>query len=110
MTWSLLNHMVADKVSELLDGQRDAYPPEVTRFFPREKAAGIIHAALWGYAVRDDSTAGCYAFSALMDTLGIKSWVFDEDEAAVLRDYRIKKAQAIRAALTDGQKLNSEPT
>lgn len=86
MTWSLLNHIIADKVTELLDGAKDNYPPEVKRFYSREQAASIIHAALWGYGVREDSTAGAYAASNLFEAIGIKWWTFDDDEAALCRD------------------------
>jgi hypothetical protein len=65
MAWSLLNHEIADSVNELLDARKDDYPPEVARFFSREQAAAIIHAALWGYGVRADSTAGVYAGMSL---------------------------------------------
>lgn len=88
MAWSLMNHMIAEKVAALVDEQKDGYPPTVVRFFTREKALGIIHAALWGHGVREDSTAGCYAFMNLMEVLGIKSWTFDEDEAAEFRVVR----------------------
>lgn len=70
MAWSLMNHMIADKVAALLDEQKDAYPPEVKRFYSREQTLAIIHAALWGHAVREDSTAGAYAGSAMFDALG----------------------------------------
>lgn len=82
MAWSLLNHMIADKVNELLDSQKDAYPPEEPRFYSREQAAAIIHAALWGYSARASSTAGAYAGSNLFDALGLKWWTFDEADAA----------------------------
>ena len=99
MSWSLLNHMAADKVNELLDAHKDDYPPDVDRFFSREKAAAIIHAALWGYAVRSDSTAGCYAGSNLFDALGLKWWTLDDVEGAAcqalvnkIREDKAKKA------------------
>ena len=81
MAWSLLNTTIADKVSELLDEHKDAYPPDVPRFFSREQALSIIHAAIWGYAVREDSTAGCYAADNLYNALGLKGWTFDESVA-----------------------------
>jgi hypothetical protein len=101
MAWSLLNHGAADKVAELLDEVKDNYPPEVTRFFPREKAEAIIHAALWGHSSRVDGTAGCYAFMNLMDALGFKGWTYDAEEAAVLTEYRTRRAK--EAALAPGQ-------
>lgn len=90
MAWSLMNHMIADKVETLLDEKREAYPPDVVRFFSREKALSIIHAAIWGYSVREDSTAGAYAFMNLMHALGIKQWTFDADEAAQFQALREK--------------------
>ena len=77
-----MNHMIADKVNELLDGQKDAYPPDEPRFYSREQAAAIIHAALWGYGVRASSTAGAYAGSNMFEALGLKWWTFDEADAA----------------------------
>lgn len=88
MAWSLLNHMIADKVNALLDEQKDAYPPEVKRFYSREQAAAIIHAVLWGHAVREDSTAACYAATNLFDALGLKNWTFDEEESAIFNRAR----------------------
>jgi hypothetical protein len=99
MAWSLLNHMIADKVKALLDAQKDNYGPDVPRFFSREKAEAIIHAAIWGYSSREDGTAGCYAFMNLMDALGIKTWSVDEDEAKAIQELRAKRAQE-RCALT----------
>jgi hypothetical protein len=86
MPWSALNHMMADDVRKLLDRPefQQEREPEMVRFFSREKAEAIIHAALWGYGVRATSTAGAYAFSNLMDALGLKNWTFNDEEAAVL--------------------------
>jgi hypothetical protein len=81
MAWSLLNHMVADKVEELLKAHDDDYPPDVKRWYTREQAAAIIHAAIWAYSVREGSTAGCYAASNLFDALGLKWQCFDEKTA-----------------------------
>lgn len=80
--------MIADKVNALLDEQKDAYPPEVKRFYSREQAAAIIHAVLWGYACRDDSTAGCYAANNLFDALGLKNWTFDDEESDIFNRAR----------------------
>jgi hypothetical protein len=99
VAWSLKNHLVADKVNALLDEDKDAYPPEVVRFFPKDKALSIIHAAIWGYGVREDSTAGCYAFMNLMEALGIKCWTFDADEAEQFRAIREKLHREKYAAL-----------
>ncbi|MDR3488782.1 MAG: hypothetical protein P4M05_28255 [Bradyrhizobium sp.] len=93
MAWSLLNHMVADKVEALIKEQDDVYGPEVKRFYPTSVAKAIIHAALWGYGVRDDSTAGSYAGSALFDALGLKGWTFDQEEADALQRFRNEKRQ-----------------
>lgn len=109
MAWSLMNHMIADKVNALLDEQKDVYPPEVKRFYSREQAAAIIHAVLWGYGVREDSTAGCYAGTNLFDALGLKWWTFTEEDAAAHRDLdnklRIANAAIERATseVTNGQ-------
>jgi hypothetical protein len=101
MAWSLLNHMIADKVKALLDDQ-SGYGPDVPRFFPREKAEAIIHAAIWGYSSREGGDAGCYAFMNLMDALGIKAWTFDEDEAKEIREMWTRRMRE-RAASPDGQ-------
>lgn len=85
MSWSLLNHSIADKVSELIDAHKDDYPPEEPRFFSREQALAIIHAAIWGYSVRASSTAGCYAATNLYEALGLKWWTFDAEEAAIFQ-------------------------
>jgi len=81
MAWSLMNHMIFEKVNALLDEQKDAYPPDVRRFYTRDQAATIIHAVLWGHGVREDSTAGCYAADNLFTALGLKWWTFNEDDA-----------------------------
>lgn len=86
MAWSLLNHLIAEKVEELLKEQDCSYGPDVKRWFSREQAAAIIHAALWGYSVREDSTAGCYAAHNLTETLGIKWQCFDEQSAEWARN------------------------
>lgn len=99
MAWSLLNHMIADKVNDLLDTQKDAYGPEETRFFSRETAAAIIHAAVWAHGCRESSTAAVYAASNLFNALGLKGWTFDEDEAAALQEFRRKRAQEARERL-----------
>lgn len=102
MAWSLLNHMIAEKVNALLDEQKDAYPPHVKRFFSREKTAAVIHAALWAHAVREDSTAGAYAFMALTEALDLKNWCFDQEEADALNRFRAEKARAEYAAESAG--------
>jgi hypothetical protein len=89
MTWSLEN--AADKVNDLLDLSKDTYPPEEERFFSREQALAIINAALLGYSVRADSTAGAYAAMNLYGALGLKGWTFDDTEAAALQAFRNKK-------------------
>src|SRR5262245_51853516 len=91
MTWSLESAMVADKVNDLLDLFKDTYPPEVERFFSRKKALAIINAALCGYSVRADSTAGAYVAMNLYDALGLKGWTFDDTEAAALQAFRSKR-------------------
>jgi hypothetical protein len=109
MAWSLLNAMIADKVTALLDEQKDSYPPEVARFYSREQAAAIIHAALWGYSCRSDSTAGCYAGSNLFDALGLKSWTFDEDEAAAFHEIRNKMLREKYAADSLSPQVTTTP-
>jgi hypothetical protein len=94
MAWSLLNHIAADKVSALLDEHKDTYPPDEPRFYSREQAAAIIHAALWGYSVRADSTAGCYAGTNMFEALGLKWWTFDEDDALAHRELAQKRMRA----------------
>ena len=81
MAWSLLNGMIAEKVNALLDELKDEYPPSERRWYSREQAASIIHAALWGHSVRDGSTAGCYAADNMFKALGLKWWTFDEEHA-----------------------------
>jgi hypothetical protein len=77
-----MNQIIAEKVEELLDASGGAnYGPEVGRFYSREQAAAIIHAALLGYGARAGSTAGAYAAANLFDTIGLKFWCFDKDEA-----------------------------
>ena len=76
---SLLNMILADKVSALVDEAGTSYGPEQTRAISRENALGIIHCALWGHSSRDDGTAGAYAWMELMHLLGIKRWSFKED-------------------------------
>jgi hypothetical protein len=110
MAWSLLNHMIADKVNELLDGQKDSYPPEVKRFYSREQAAAIIHAVLWGHASREDSTAACYAAMNLFDALGLKQWTFDEDEAAAFQELRQKRLREKYAALSPAERQTPPET
>lgn len=102
MAWSLLNSMIADKVNELLDAQKDAYPEGVERFYSREQAAAIIHAAIWGHSVRSDSTAGAYAGSNMFDALGLKWWTFDEADAARHRDLA-QQIMREKIAQTSGQ-------
>ncbi|EIM25699.1 hypothetical protein [Microvirga lotononidis] len=99
MAWSLLNHMIADKVNELLDTQKDSYGPEEERFYSREVAASIIHAAVWGYSCRSSSTAGVYAATNLLNALGLKFWSFDDEEAAALQEFRRARA---RSRLVEG--------
>lgn len=101
MTWSLLNHLVADKVNELLDANA-TYGPEVERFYSRNQAAAIIHAALWGYGVRSDSTAGAYAAMNMFEALGIKAWSFDAEEAEAIRKLQTERYQAKLAQQEDG--------
>lgn len=73
---------IDEKVNELLDANTGAhYGPEVRRFYSREQAAAIIHAALLGYSVRAGSTAGGYAAISLFEAIGLKFWSFDKDEA-----------------------------
>jgi hypothetical protein len=85
MAWSLLNHMIAGKVTELLDAHKDDYPPEVRRLYSREQALSIIHAAIWGYACRADSSAAAYAGSHMFEALGLKGWTWDESVASALQ-------------------------
>lgn len=96
MAWSLKNHMIAGEVEKLLDADKDAYPPEVKRFFSREQALAIIHAAMWGYGVREDSTAGAYAALNLYNALGLKGWTFDQEEADALNRFRADKLAQVR--------------
>jgi hypothetical protein len=110
MTWSLMNHMIADKVGALLDEQKDVYGPEVERFFSREKAAAIIHAAIWGYGVRADSTAGAYAAMNLFDALGLKGWTFDQQEADALERFRQERCSRRAANASKAEAIDPPPS
>ena len=99
---SLANMLAADDVKALLDKHGGGnYGPDVQRFFPRERALAIIHAAIWGHGCRDDSTAGAYAALGLYEALGLKAWTFDDDEAEALQRYRREKAAAGRKPMPD---------
>lgn len=76
-----MSDRIAEKVDELLEAVAAQYGPEVERFYSREQAAAIIHAALLGYSVRAGSTAGGYAAINLFEAIGLKFWSFDKDEA-----------------------------
>jgi hypothetical protein len=91
MAWSLANILAAEEVEKLIAAKDDEYPPEIERFFDRGKALAIVHAALWGYGCRADSTAGAYAFMNLMEALGIKAWSFDEEDRQLLSDAYMKR-------------------
>lgn len=91
MSWSQMNHRIAEQVDALLDTQKDAYPPDVARFYSRDTAAALIHAAIWGYSVRADSTAGVYAAENLFEALGLKAWSFDAEEAKEFQALRHKR-------------------
>jgi hypothetical protein len=100
MVMSLLNMMLADKVNALLDEVEDGYPLDVERGCSREKAAAIIHAALWCRSSRADATAAAYATMALFEAIGIKCWTFDEEEAAEMRavqEQRYARRHAVEA-------------
>lgn len=97
MAWSLLNHQAADDVSALLDRHAETYGPDVARFYSREQALAIIHAALWGYAVRSESTAGAYAADAMFRALGLATWSFDPQDAPILQAAWRERAEKKRA-------------
>jgi hypothetical protein len=90
---SLLNIAIDPTVGALLDRAAALggdYPDDL-RFYSRAKAAAIIHAALWAYASRSDSTAGAYAAGNLFDAIGLKAWTFNSEEAATLNEIRAAK-------------------
>lgn len=89
--WSLLNGMRAEEVEALIAHEDNSYDPDIVRFFPREKALAIVRSAIWGYAARQDSTAGAYAFMNLIEALGLKGWTFDQEEADALQRFRNEK-------------------
>ena len=91
MSWSQMNHRIADQIEALLDTQKDAYPSDVARFYSRDTAAALIHAAIWGYSVRADSTAGVYAAGNIFEALGLKAWSFDAEEAKEFHTLRHKR-------------------
>lgn len=74
---SLLNVMIARDVAKLFEHEavRDDTPDD-RRMMSRKEAEDVIHAALWAYACRSDSTAGAYAKYALFQALGLESWTF----------------------------------
>lgn len=79
---SLLNVMIAKDVAKLFEhGAVESDMPDDRRSMPRAQAEAIIHAALWAYACRDDSTAGCYARMAMFDAIGLESWKFKKGSA-----------------------------
>jgi hypothetical protein len=81
MTVSLLNVMLADKVTALLDDPHVRVNVEDEhRGFTRDQASAIIHAALWAYSARAGSTAEAYARMSLFDAIGLKSWSFKEGD------------------------------
>ena len=91
MTWSLMNHMAAEKVAAILSEAGDSYGPDVPRAMPRKMAEAVIHAALWAHGSRSGSTAGAYAFGNLFDALGLKGWTFREDEAEAMQKFRMAR-------------------
>lgn len=107
MAWSLGNHLAADDVAALLEKHGGGnYGPKVERQYSKEEALGIIHAAIWGHGCRAGSTAGAYAAMALFNTLGLKGWTFEQEEADALVRFRQEKAAAARA-LRDASPLPS---
>lgn len=98
MSWSLMNHIIAEKVDSLVEGQTKSYAPEVERSMSREICLSVIHAALWAHGARGDSMAGAYAHLNLYNALGLKGWTFDDEEQALLVAHRTKRADEQRAA------------
>jgi hypothetical protein len=87
MTWSLLNHHLADSVITLLDQANEGNENREAmehRAMSREQAANIIHAVLWAYSSRSSDFAGAYAMRAFQHSVGekltdwlVKSFEFD---------------------------------
>lgn len=94
MAWSLLNHMIAEKVDALLDEAGQNYGPEQARALDRDVAAAVIHAALWAHSSRVDGTAGAYAMHNLFMALKLKNWTFDDEEADALHRFRNDRMRA----------------
>lgn len=65
---------------------------------------------MWGYGVREDSTAGCYAGSNMFDALGLKGWTFDEDDAADLLRITNRRLREKYAAAAQSPQEIAPPT
>ena len=90
MVWSLLNSVIADDVTALIDkanvGNESRQDME-HRALSREQTQSIIHAALWANASRASDTAACYALDALRSAIGrdLAKWcvaMFEAEDAA----------------------------
>lgn len=64
----------ADAVEQLLDQARDQGTGAPNRAMSRGQARELIHAVLWLYGVRDDSTSAAYASSAFEEAAIGADW------------------------------------
>ena len=76
MSWSLLNHMVAEHVDAVLSEVERVHGEPIP---DKDQARAGIHAVLWHATSRPGSTAAGYAWMNLMEALGIKRWSFRDD-------------------------------
>lgn len=79
MTASLLNVMMDDQVTALLDNEmiRDDLP-DSERMMSRAEAYAVIHATIWAYSCRNSSTAGAMAKFSLFEALNLETWKFKQ--------------------------------
>lgn len=92
---SLYNLLNAERVEAFLSDLENANGGEP--FHERAKLLQCIHMLIWLHSSRPGSTAGAYAFSGLMDALGLKTWSFTEGRIPVSRE----KLEAEVAAAVD---------
>ena len=85
MSTSLLNTMLADKVTALLD-EAAGLGTSRERAISREDAEAAIHAILWTHASAGGSTASAYAWCGLMDALGLRMWEFKDSAPSTSSD------------------------
>lgn len=70
-----LGHLTRrEKVEALLDAARDQGTTHPNRAMARGQARAIVHAVMWLYGVRDDSTSAAYAHASLEEAVFGADW------------------------------------